>query len=123
MDYSDIAHISQEVDEFIFDKEKTSGDIIAGDIEVTKDNSYFTLSIPYDKGFTATVDGIKTEVEKVNVAFIGFPLDKGSHHIEITYSSPLQKEGIIISGSTAVLILGGLLVSRIYMNKNDSREI
>ena len=77
LDYSLVDNLSNKVDEFIFDKEKTKGDYIVGDVDVTKDG-YFTLSIPYDKGFKIKVDGNLIEYEKVNTSFIGFQLVKES---------------------------------------------
>lgn len=98
----------QKVDEFKFDKEKTKGDDIVGSIDVTQDG-YFKLSVPYAEGFTAYVDGEKTDVLCVDTAFVGFPLEKGHHDIKITFTAPLQKEGIIMSAA-GVLILAVLIV-------------
>ena len=99
---------THKVDEFRFDKEKTKGDDIVGSIDVTEDG-YFKLSVPYAEGFTAYVDGEKTDVMCVDTAFVGFPLEKGHHDIKITFTAPLQKEGIIMSAA-GVLILAVLIV-------------
>ena len=72
-------------------------------IDVSKKDSYILLSIPYDKGFTIYVDDRKTNYDIVNVAFIGFKIGAGKHKIEVEYSSPLSKEGAIISISAIVL--------------------
>lgn len=69
---------------------------LTGDIIVTNDG-YMNLSIPYDKGFTVNVDNESVEYEKVNYAFIGFPIKRGNHKIEITYQSPYYKLGLSIS--------------------------
>ena len=98
---------TRKVDEFRFDKQKTKGDDIVGSIDVTEDG-YFKLTVPYADGFTAYVDGEKTNVECVDTAFIGFPLKKGSHDIKITFIAPLLKEGIIMSAA-GVLILAVLI--------------
>ena len=83
------------------------GDILVGTIDVKEDNSYFVISIPYDKGFTILVDNHKVEYEKVNDAFIGFKISKGNHNIEISYYAPFKKIGIIFSiiGMIIFLIL------------------
>lgn len=96
LDYSLVDNLNDKVDEFVFDKDKTKGDYIVGDIDVTKDG-YFALSIPYDKGFKIKVDGVLTDYEKVNTSFIGFPISKGNHHIEIEYEAPLKKVGMLLS--------------------------
>lgn len=96
LDYSLVDNLNDKVDEFVFDKDKTKGDYIVGDINVTNDG-YFTLSIPYDKGFKIKVDGQSVDYEKVNTSFIGFPISKGNHHIEIEYEAPLKKVGMLLS--------------------------
>ncbi len=94
---SELESLKNNVDEFIIDKSKTKGDFLEGTINVTNDNSYFKLSIPYDKGFSAYVDGQKTGIQIVDKAFIGFKISKGNHSIKIVYKAPLLKEAKIIS--------------------------
>lgn len=102
LDYEEIKNSKEGLDEFHFDVEKTKNDIIEGDIDV-KSDGYFTASIPYDTGFTAWVDGKKVEIEKTNITFIGFPIEKGNHHIKIEYQAPGKKAGSYLS------LIGGLL--------------
>ncbi len=96
LDYSTFQNNSKSVDSFVVDTKKTKGNQIKGNIEVTKDG-YFVLSIPYDKAFGIKVDGKKQKIEKVNQTFIGFPMSKGTHEIEIIYEAPLKKAGLGIS--------------------------
>ena len=91
--YDDIKY-DHNFDEFEITSFK--GDNLRGVIDV-KSDGYFTMTIPYDKGFTAFVDGVKTKVEKVNTSFIGFPIEKGHHDIKITYDAPGQKKGLVLS--------------------------
>jgi uncharacterized membrane protein YfhO len=72
------------------------GSTITGDITVTSDG-YMMLSIPYDKNFRIEVNGQLVEHEKVNTAFIGFPISAGNHHIKVTYTAPGKRAGITIS--------------------------
>ena len=94
---SELEDLKNNIDEFIINKSKTKGDVFQGTINVKNDNSYFKLSIPYDKGFSAYVDGKKTDIETVDKAFIGFEISKGKHNIKIVYKAPLLKEAKIIS--------------------------
>ena len=41
--------------------------------------SYFITTIPYDSHFEVLVDGKNVSYEKVNTAFLGFPLKQGKH--------------------------------------------
>ena len=75
---------------------KMEDNIVVGNIDVTNDG-YFTLSIPYDHGFKAIVDGKEVEVEKVNKAYIGFKINKGQHVIEVIYNNPYKDISMLIS--------------------------
>lgn len=123
-DYSKVKKIKKYHDEFMIDKDKTSGDYIFGNINVTRDNSYFNLSIPYDEGYNIYVDGEKVSYEKTNISFIGFPIDKGYHEIKIEYTAPWLNIGKVVSVigviSFFVVIIVGKGVKKDEKNINDS---
>ena len=110
-DYNDLVYINDEISPFAIDRDKTKGDVIEGNINV-KDDGYFKLSVPYDKGFEIYVDGEKTNYEVVNKSFIGFDINEGSHNIKIVYTSPLFKEGLVISCIGLVLFVGTVVYYR-----------
>ncbi|MDD2490321.1 MAG: YfhO family protein, partial [Bacilli bacterium] len=96
LDYKYVANQIEEINPFIVDLDQTIGDTIIGNIEVTRDG-YFATTIPYDEGFTVLVNNEKIKYEKVNQAFIGFPLKKGNYKIKITYQAPGYKSGLLLS--------------------------
>ena len=96
LDYKYIQDLKNSVDPLIIDKAATKGNIIKGEINV-KEDGYFNLSVPYDKGFNIKIDGQKIDYEKLNGVFIGFKINKGHHQIEITYEAPYFEEGAIVS--------------------------
>ena len=120
-DYNDLVSINDEISPFVIDRDKTKGDVIEGNINV-KDDGYFKLSIPYDKGFEIYVDGEKTPYEVVNKSFIGFDISKGSHNIKIVYTSPLFKEGLVISCIGLVLFVGTVIYYRKREKSYRKRE-
>lgn len=75
---------------------KIKGDTLKGTIDVSNDG-YFAMTVPYDNGFKAYIDGKEVKVEKVNTSFIGFPIEKGQHSIRIVYTAPYQRAGLIMS--------------------------
>ncbi len=91
-----IENVKDNVDEFYIDKETTKGDFINGDISV-KEDGYFMMSIPYDKGFNIKIDNSDVKYEKVDNAFIGFKINKGNHHIEIEYKAPMKEVSMYVS--------------------------
>ena len=103
--------VADDVTPFHLNKEKTKGDTLEGTITMEEDG-YFVTSIPYDKGFTVYVDGKKVEYEIVNHTFLGFPLEKGEHQIEMIYEAPLKKIGMITSIIGFVIFIGILVIDK-----------
>ncbi|MGI6309816.1 MAG: YfhO family protein [Bacilli bacterium] len=113
LDYNYIKDINKRVDPLVIDLSDTKGDKITGHIKVTKDG-YLATTIPYDKGFTILVNGKPIKYEKVNKAFLGFPIKRGNYKIEIIYKAPGINLGIIMS------LLGFLLFISIIIT--DKRK-
>ena len=65
---------------------------ITGTIDLQK-AKMLCISIPYSKGWSATVDGKKAELLQADTAFSALALDKGKHTIEFQYHTPYLKEG------------------------------
>ena len=53
------------------------------------------LTIPYDKGWTAEVDGEKAEVLEAGDTFVALNLSAGTHEIKLRYVSPGFKYGLL----------------------------
>jgi len=75
---------------------------IKGNITVDEKKLLF-LSIPYDKGWHATVDGKEAITYKANIGFTGLLLDKGNHTIEMHYVVPYFAAGTATS-TIAILL-------------------
>ncbi len=105
IDYETIKNIKENIDPLKIDTHKTKGDKIFGTINITSNNSYFTISIPYDKGFQIKVDNKITPYQKSGMNFITFPITKGQHNIEITYSAPYKNISLTISTIGIILLI------------------
>lgn len=114
LDYEEIN--KKELQEFIINKNKTKGNIIDGTINI-KENSYFNISIPYDKGFKILLDNKYIEYEKTNQNFIGFPISKGKHNITIKYNAPYKKISIIISLISSITLIIVQIIYKKYSIK------
>ncbi len=71
-------------------------------------NCILTFTVPFDSGWSATIDGESTEIEKVDFGFMAIPVTAGEHQIEFTFHTPGLKISI---GITAV----GFLMYTLYM--------
>ena len=113
VDYSDIFE-KNNIQEYKINSNKTKGDHIEGKIDV-KENGYFNISIPYDKGFNIKLDNDKINYEKTNKNFIGFPIKKGTHKITIDYKAPYKNISLIISLSSIILLI---ITNKLYKSTN-----
>lgn len=84
---------------------------LAGDINLSSNMLVYT-SIPYDKGWTITVDGkalAEDQIEKVGGALMAFRLSAGTHRIEMRFKQQGLSAGIAIS-VVSILMLAAVLV-------------
>lgn len=84
---------------------------ISGSV-VCEDREYLFLSVPYSKGWTAYVDGQKTDILRANIGFMAIPLEGGLHSIELKYVTPGLRLGIGCS-----LLSLGIIVVIYFRNK------
>ncbi len=99
-------------------KTYTKHNILEGTIDISKDG-YFLFTIPYDQGFEIKVDGQSQEYEQVNKAFLGFPIKKGSHKIELNFHAPFYNIGKKIT-IFSILFIGILLLFEKKSNTYDA---
>ena len=72
---------------------------INGDINVTEDKTLLYTSIPYDEGWSVTVDGVEVEYIKILDGLIGVELNEGNHNIEFKYKTP----GLLLGSSISLI--------------------
>lgn len=83
-------------------------------INLDRQNLVF-FSIPYDEGWSATVNGEPVEIEKVNVGFMAVLADVGENTIVFTYKTPGLTEGMIITGVCVVVLVAYLIIVHFYL--------
>lgn len=76
------------------------------------------FSIPYDEGWSATVNGKEVPVEKVNVGFMAVPVEAGDSEIVFTYKTPGLSLGVTVSVAAAVILAAYLLGVYLYRRKH-----
>ena len=78
--------------------------------ENMKNDDFLKLSIPYERGWKAQVNGKKVDVLKADFAFMAIPLDSGINNVSLTYQPPFFKLAAAIS--LVSLLVGLALVFR-----------
>ena len=117
LDYDCVKEFRESLDEFYIDREKTKGDIIEGSIDV-KNDGWFHISLPYDKGFCIYVDGVRTDYYTSDKDFIGFAIEKGRHNILIEYRAPGYNAGMLLSIAGVLMLIAEIAFSIIKKHKN-----
>ena len=92
---------------------ENKGHYVKGTVTATNDKQILFTSIPHEPGWTAYVDGEKTDIVKLYGAFNGLELKTGDHIVEFKFYPPGLKLGLFVS-TTSVLLAG------IYFAKRDS---
>ena len=100
---------------------KTGKNSFTAKVQRDKDTLVF-FSIPYDDGWSATVNGKAVDVEKVNVGFMAVPVKSGESEIIFTYKTPGLNDGIIVSLGAVVVLISYLAVAYV-LNKKHPQEI
>lgn len=99
-----------------------------------KQNSIYTLkaeadqgeelvvAIPYSKGWSAYVDGKKTQIIQKDIMFMTLPLgDAGSHSIELKYRSPGFDTGCMVALFTLLILLTAVIFKGISRKKAEEQ--
>ncbi|MBR6528197.1 MAG: YfhO family protein, partial [Lachnospiraceae bacterium] len=90
---------------------------IQATIDVKKAGILFT-SIPYEEGWTVSVNGIPTETKAFADAFVSIDLPAGQHTITMSYMPVGLREGAIISLASLAILMIIILVHLIcYFRK------
>ena len=80
------------------------------------------FSVPFEKGWSATVNGKKAEIEQVNVGFMAVKVPKGESVIRFNYQTPGLRLGLLATIGSCILfviyIFAFLLISRKHTSKN-----
>ena len=78
--------------------------VISGNIECDEDR-LLCFSLPYLDGWSAYVDGQKTQVHNINILYTGIIVPEGKHSIVLKYNTPFLKFGCIVSAISCILFV------------------
>jgi uncharacterized membrane protein YfhO len=77
---------------------------VSGSFRAEKDGLLMT-TIPYNKGWTVKVDGVRADVKKAADCMIAIPLTQGEHKIEMEFRPPYLVTGALISLASVCLFI------------------
>jgi hypothetical protein len=70
------------------------------------------FSVPWEEGWTATVNGAPVHIEKANIGFMAVRVPAGPADIRFDYMTPGLFEGMIITSIAGIALLVYILVTR-----------
>lgn len=100
----DLAQYTQKLTENVLDDVQLGTNTVSGSISLDEDK-VLVLSIPYQNGWSAYVDGEKTEIARANYMYMAIPLTAGEHTIELEFAIPGVKYALVIMPSAVVLFI------------------
>ncbi len=80
------------------------------------------FSVPYDSGWTATVNGKEAVVEKANIGFMAVQVPAGEAEIRFDYKTPGLDTGMIVSLIAVIITAVYLLLSKKLSSKKIDIE-
>lgn len=98
-------------DEFSIDNNGFSAKV------VRDKRSLVFFSVPYDKGWSATVNGKPAEIEKVNAGFMAIAVDGGVSDIRFNYQNTGLILGVVVTVGTAAVFMLYILISAAYKKR------
>ena len=87
-------------------------DYIKGTVKTVKDG-VMLFSIPYDEGWSVTLDGENVPTQKAAGYLLSFDITEGEHEIELSYTVPGIKEGAVISLFSLILFICFAIIKRV----------
>ncbi len=87
---------------------------VTGDITVSQDKM-LVITLPFQSGWTAYVDGEETDIQRVNYQYMGINLPAGTHSIRLHYQLPGLKIAFVITLSSLFLFV--LLIILYHVRK------
>lgn len=91
-------------------------------VALDKEN-YVFYAVPYEKGWTAYVDGKKVDIEKVNVGFMAVLVGEGEHTVRFEYMTPGLEMGLIITIVGFLLLVIYMVAFSVYKRKNPEKVV
>lgn len=89
----------------------TSSRGFTSSITLDRENLVF-YSVPYEDGWTATVNGKPAPIVKANVGFMAVVAPAGNNEIVFSYYTPGLHAGIVLTGISILLLLAYLYLTR-----------
>lgn len=112
----------------VLDVEEFDDRYVKGTVKVKGNDKYLLTTIPYEDGWTATVNGKPAEIEVTLDTLITIPLENGENVVELSFSPNYFKLSIVLSVIGLLMLVGvflyeykdGVLIDKL-INRNEEQ--
>lgn len=111
----------KEVASYVTLENPVTDSLVAGSIHAETDG-YALFMIPYEKGWSLTVDGEETELLKGDIGFLACKVSEGDHELTLTFHAPGLKEGAVGSILCWLILAVSLIGGQIYRKKHKMQN-
>ena len=87
-----------------------------------QDKQVIFFSVPYENGWTATINGKPAEILRVNLGFIAVVCESGANDIAFSFTTPGLSVGFGIAGIAAVAIIFYIGYDQLILKKRKTTE-
>ena len=102
---------TRKLGEEVLTNVKLGNNEISGEISLS-DRKALVISVPYSEGWTAYVDGEKTEIREANTMYMALELPEGKHEIRLVYCTPYLKAGLCLTCIGVLCYIVLVLINR-----------
>ena len=110
----------KKLSKYPMENESIETDTVKGTIKAPADGM-LCLAVPYDQGWEAYVDGVKTEIYQANIRYMAVPVKKGQHEIKLEYKTPYLRIGVLVSAGAIFVFVAGTVVVAIVRRKKKTK--
>ena len=101
----------EDRNEAALDNVSVGRNAISGEVSAPE-NRIMVFSIPAGDGWSASLDGEKADLVRVNVGLMGIMVPEGEHTVSLSYMSPGLKAARILSGAGWLIFAAALILRR-----------
>ncbi len=111
------ARIAAGVDEFVIDENQNFS------VKTSYESDELVVfSVPFDKGWSCTINGNEAEIDSVNGGFIAVRVPAGESDIRFIYTTPGRTLGAVLTAAGAAMIAAWFLLWHILRKKDKSEQ-
>ncbi len=101
-----VAPVFEDLNSSVFHITDFRNDRICGTVTADNEKNTLFLSIPWEKGWTAQIDGTLAELRPaLDNAFLSLEVSPGTHEVSLQYTAPGSRTGMRISIVFAIIVV------------------